>query len=319
MERRPSWRRERIRGGQGFLFAPWQQFRPMEGQPREYFDPVKMAELQGSIEEVGQLTAVKVKRIDRDRQGRIYELIDGERRWRICRELKRNVKFVIDEVTDGDEHYLFSAISNFGNAEHPMMEKARALERVRQMPKFKDLTPVKEQVRRLARAFARSDGWVYQHLRLLSLHEDVQARLDPTLPKEQQISFSVAVSLCSVPHDEQVALLERITHGSLDMRQSRALINDHVRSGYHSGGGQQAGGRKRKPSDDLQILRNFLKRVNVQSAIILATDAENVQKMLGGRSATEKSEISAGVDKCILNLQKMKALLEKAIKPVEKP
>ncbi len=289
----------------------------MEGQPREFFDPVKMAELKGSIEEVGQLNPVKARRIDRDRQGRIYELIDGERRWRTCSELKRNVKLVIDEVADENEQYLFSAVSNFGSAEHPMMEKARALERVRQMPQFKDLTPVKEQVRRLARAFARSDAWVYQHLRLLSLHEDVQARLDPMLPKEQQISFSVAVSLCSVPRDEQVDLLGRITRESLDMRQSRALINDHVRSGYHSGGGQTSG-RKRKPSDDLQILRNFLKRVNVQSAIILATDEDGVQKMLGGRSAAEKGEISAGVDKCILNLQKMKVLLEKAIRPAKK-
>ena len=308
-------KKQKAEGELGFLFVPWQQIRPMEGQPREFFDPVKMAELQGSIEEVGQLNPVKAKRIEPDRQGRIYELIDGERRWRICCALKRNVKLVIDEVADEDEHYLVSAVSNFGHADHPMMEKARAIERVRQMPRFSDLHPVAEQVRRLARVFARSDAWVYQHLRLLSLHADVQARLDPALPKEEQLSFSVAVSLSGVSREKQLILLKRIVEERLDMRQSRAIINEHVRGSSHNKGQL---GRKRKPSDDLQILRNFLKRVNVQTSIILTTASDDVHKMLAGRSAAEKKEIADGVRTGLAKLQQLKTMLDTAIRPSKK-
>lgn len=56
---------------------------PDPEQPREYFDPAQMAETKNSINLMGQQQAGQVFKLPNGR----YKLIDGERRFRICREL----------------------------------------------------------------------------------------------------------------------------------------------------------------------------------------------------------------------------------------
>ena len=64
--------------GSYFAELPLAAITPNPRQPREVFDEDAMAELVGSVREVGLLQPIVVRPAGPDR----YELIMGERRWR---------------------------------------------------------------------------------------------------------------------------------------------------------------------------------------------------------------------------------------------
>ena len=53
------------------------------GQPRKYFDPVKLEQLKDSIEKHGVLEPILVRPTSDGK----YETVSGERRWRCCKEI----------------------------------------------------------------------------------------------------------------------------------------------------------------------------------------------------------------------------------------
>ena len=55
------------------------------GQPRKYFDPVKLEQLKTSIEKHGVLEPILV----RPASDGLYETVSGERRWRCCKEINK--------------------------------------------------------------------------------------------------------------------------------------------------------------------------------------------------------------------------------------
>lgn len=75
---------ETTRGKNEFMIDP-RNIEVVEGfNGREFFDRAELEKLKGSIKENGVVTPIEVKKIrGTDR----YQLIDGERRWRVCMEL----------------------------------------------------------------------------------------------------------------------------------------------------------------------------------------------------------------------------------------
>ncbi|MGF1523870.1 MAG: ParB/RepB/Spo0J family partition protein [Leptolyngbyaceae cyanobacterium] len=83
------------------------------GQPRKYFDPIKLERLKASIEKHGVLEPILV----RHATDGLYETVSGERRWRCCRDLGRptilaSIKSLNDE--DALEVALIATIHSEG-------------------------------------------------------------------------------------------------------------------------------------------------------------------------------------------------------------
>src|SRR5690348_16594308 len=67
-------------GGAYFDEIPVDAISPNPRQPRQIFDDDALAELAESIDVVGLLQPIVVRRVDAGR----YEIVMGERRWRAC-------------------------------------------------------------------------------------------------------------------------------------------------------------------------------------------------------------------------------------------
>jgi ParB/RepB/Spo0J family partition protein len=106
--------------------------RPLPGQPRDYFDPSGMDKLEKSIREVGQIQCGLVRRVPEDALI-THELLDGERRWRVCSRIS-TVQYRAIEVDIDDEAapFIVAAIANFNRADHTPLEIAMAIEKLHQ-------------------------------------------------------------------------------------------------------------------------------------------------------------------------------------------
>jgi ParB family transcriptional regulator, chromosome partitioning protein len=81
---------------------------PSVFQPRRYFDPEALLELQESIQQLGILEPLVVRELGKDQ----YDLIAGERRWRCAKTLGlEKVPIVIVELSD-EEAYLAALHDN---------------------------------------------------------------------------------------------------------------------------------------------------------------------------------------------------------------
>lgn len=86
--------------GATFAHLPVESIRPNARQPRTVFDEADLAELVGSIREIGVLQPIVVRPTDEPDQ---YELIMGERRWRASQEAGLGaIPAIIRETEDGD-------------------------------------------------------------------------------------------------------------------------------------------------------------------------------------------------------------------------
>ncbi|MFF3665413.1 ParB/RepB/Spo0J family partition protein [Microtetraspora malaysiensis] len=108
------------------------------GQPREHFDEAKLQELALSISKLGLLQPIAVRTSDvdpkgRDKAGRRYTLIMGERRWRAAQiagltKMKCLVHFGVE---DGDPETLAKAVAeNVGRADMTPIEEAKGFDRL---------------------------------------------------------------------------------------------------------------------------------------------------------------------------------------------
>lgn len=96
--------------------------------PREYFDPVEMAELQEGIRAVGVIEPIVVRPMpDSD----LYEIVAGERRWRAAKNVfgdAYDMPVVIKEVSDAGAEAM-ALIENHHRAAMSPAEEARVARR----------------------------------------------------------------------------------------------------------------------------------------------------------------------------------------------
>lgn len=187
------------------LSVPLTLVRPFADQPRHHFCNVRLLELAGSIKEIGQLMPVEVRQLEQpDEAGRVYELIDGQRRWHACQIAGlSHIRLTVTEVVNPEAQFARSIVSNFGRADHTPMEICRALCRLRDG----GLTQAA-----MAKMLGRNQVWVSNHMLLAELAPSVQELLHPDHP--QRIGLKTAVMLASVPPDLQVMLARKIIANS---------------------------------------------------------------------------------------------------------
>ena len=144
---------------------PVESIVPNPRQPRQVFDEDALAELAASIEAVGLLQPVVVRRTMRGQ----YELIMGERRWRACQLAGIDVIPAIVRETSDDDLLRDALIENLHREQLNPLEEAAAYQQL-----LDDFAATHDE---LARRIGRSRPHISNTIRLLNLPPAVQKRV----------------------------------------------------------------------------------------------------------------------------------------------
>ncbi|MDN5893642.1 MAG: ParB/RepB/Spo0J family partition protein [Nocardioides sp.] len=209
-----------------FAELPTASIRPNDRQPRQVFEEEAMAELVHSINEVGLLQPVVVRRTGVD----AYELIMGERRWRATQEAGMETIPAIVRQTGDDDMLRDALLENLHRAELNPLEEAAAYAQL-----LEDFGCTHDE---LAQRIGRSRPQISNTLRLMKLSPAVQRRVAAGV-----LSAGHARSLLSVEDgDVQDRLAQRVVSEGISVRglEEIVTVGDHGARGGRSA--------RRKPS-----------------------------------------------------------------------
>lgn len=141
------------------------QIEPNIDQPRKNFDEEKIAELANSIKENGLIQPIVVSK-----EGELYKIIAGERRWRAARMAGlTTVPVYVKEEIKGQKLLELALIENLQRQDLNAIEEANAYQSL-----IAEYGMTQEQV---AEAIGKSRPKVANSVRLLSLDKRVQEML----------------------------------------------------------------------------------------------------------------------------------------------
>lgn len=195
--------------GATFAHLPVESIRPNSRQPRTVFDEADLAELVGSIREIGVLQPIVVRPTDEPDR---YELIMGERRWRASQEAGLGaIPAIIRETEDGD--LLRDALlENLHRSALNPLEEAAAYRQL-----LDDFGCTHEE---LAVRISRSRPQISNTLRLLKLPPLVQRRVAAGV-----LSAGHARALLGLPDGAQIErLAQRIVAEGLSVRATEEIV-----------------------------------------------------------------------------------------------
>lgn len=154
--------------GAHFAEVPVDQIRPNPRQPRTVFDEEELAELVGSIQEIGVLQPVVVRPTGED-GGPRYELIMGERRWRATTQAGLTTIPAIIRETEDHDLLRDALLENLHRSQLNPLEEAAAYQQL-----IEDFDLTHEQV---AERVGKSRSAITNTLRLLGLPPSIQRLL----------------------------------------------------------------------------------------------------------------------------------------------
>lgn len=279
------------------VLIPRASIRPFQNQPRKFFSKTELNNLAESIGEMGQLVPVQVKALTPG-AGHDYELIDGQRRWHACDIAKvSHMRAIVVDVRDEDEQFAMSVIANFGRVDHDHVETALAIERIQRSGKS---------VEQIAKIFAKSLPWVYQHLKVLKLAPAIRALMTQAVPEDERLIFSSALLLADLPLDVQ----EKTAAVIMKKRMGFAEVKSLVRKRAASMG--LSVGAKRTPNKDYVILRTFVGRVRREAEALLSMGRQDFEKMFASRDRSEHAGMIKKLDACMESVQLLRDTVQKS-------
>ncbi len=279
------------------LDIPINEIRPFPNQPRTEFDNQALTELKGSIAEIGQQQAITVRKIT---DGEFeYELIDGERRYRACVELKKtHMRAIVEIVNSNVEQFMKSVVANFCREGHTPLETAHALnEMVNSYLEENDNPEVTEQmaIEYVMKICGKSVTWVRQHLGLLKLCKEVREYLS-----EKKISFQVATALINFQSEFQIVIAKHIILHDLSQKRALQYIRDNASTKTLTNRG-----RKRSPSQDYKIINTFLTNLGENLSGILNTDNKKFEAMFENRTIKHLSEFVESLEEAQKDMEQL--------------
>ncbi len=181
---------------------------PNQAQPRKDFDETELHELAQSVGRDGILQPVAVRPID----GKHYELIAGERRWRAAQAAGlMRMPAVIMEVSD-DRMLELALIENIQRAGLNPIEEANAYQTL-----MHDLGLTQEE---LAERVSKSRATIANFVRLLNLPLEVQHYV-----KTGELNAGHAKALAGLTRtDLQVELAHQVARRNLSVRDTERLV-----------------------------------------------------------------------------------------------
>jgi ParB family transcriptional regulator, chromosome partitioning protein len=195
-------------GGAYFDEIPVDAISPNPRQPRQIFDDEALTELAASIDVVGLLQPIVVRRVD----ARRYEIVMGERRWRACQRADlATVPAIVRQTADTD--LLRNAlIENLHRQQLNPLEEASAYQQL-----LDDFEATHEE---LAHRIGRSRPHITNTIRLLNLPPAVQRRVAAGV-----LSAGHARALLGLEDpNAQVQLAQRIVAEGLSVRAVEEIV-----------------------------------------------------------------------------------------------
>src|SRR5262250_2441047 len=181
---------------------------PNPRQPRHSFDEDALDELAASIQEVGLLQPVVVRRVMPGR----YELIMGERRWRACQRAGLEHVPAIVRGTPDDELLREALMENLHREQLNPLDEAAAYQQL-----LDDFSVTHDE---LARKVGKSRPHISNTIRLLQLPPDVQRRVAAGV-----LSAGHARALLALADpQEQDRLAHRIVAEGLSVREVEEIV-----------------------------------------------------------------------------------------------
>jgi chromosome partitioning protein len=190
------------------FLCPIEQVFPRDGQPRQFFDPERMAELTASIKDRGLIEPIVVRRLAADR----YEIVAGERRWRACKEAGlREIQVIVKDL-NASEAFELALIENIQREDLNAIELAEAYQRL-----VHEFGYTHDQLAELVR---KSRAAISNTMRLLRLPARVR-----DLVLKGELTEGHARPLLGLDDDEQIErAAESIHRDKLTVRQAEALV-----------------------------------------------------------------------------------------------
>lgn len=205
--------------------------RPNADQPRSYFAEAAMEELVQSIKANGIVQPIVVRQ-----QGKSYEIVAGERRWRAAQRAGLSkLPVVVKDVSD-DKLLELALIENIQRHDLNPIEEAKAYR------KLIDSMGFTQEV--LASRVGKDRTFIANYMRLLKLPADIQ-----NLVAEDKLSVGHARALLSIDNaDAQRQMARKIIEQSLSVRETEKAVK-------RVANGAEAGAEKKpKPKADANML-----------------------------------------------------------------
>ncbi|HOT95675.1 MAG TPA: ParB/RepB/Spo0J family partition protein [bacterium] len=195
---------------QGVQMIAVARIAPNPFQPREKFDPERLAELKQSIAEKGLVQPVTVRPY-----GNGYQLIAGERRLRAVSELGiTQIPAYILTVETDEEMLELAIIENIHREDLNAIDVANGYKRL-----IEECKLTQEEV---AVKVGKDRTSVTNFLRLLKLPRRIQESV-----QSNEISFGHARALLSLgSSEEQLALWKKIISGNLSVRKVEEMVRE---------------------------------------------------------------------------------------------
>ena len=186
---------------------PIQQIEPNPLQPRNAFDPAKLAELSQSIQVNGIIQPLIVRR-----HGNGYQLVAGERRWRAAKIAGlAEVPVVVQELSDAKVMEV-ALIENIQREDLNPLEVALAFQHL-----IVELDLSHEEV---GRRTGKDRSTITNMLRILRLPADLQLML-----AERRLSLGQAKAIMALPDDDmQREVAEKAVAQGMSVRQVEQLV-----------------------------------------------------------------------------------------------
>lgn len=177
--------------------------RPSPRQPRQTFDLVALAELEGSVRELGVLVPIIVRPIAGTDEA--FELIAGERRWRAAAAARLTTIPALVRDVDDKSSLEFAIVENLQRQDLDPLEEAMGLQHLMDEYRFTQES--------LAERIGKSRPAVANALRLLALSDSIK-----TLLRAGTLSAGHARALLAIEPETRELVAGRIEREGLTVR-----------------------------------------------------------------------------------------------------
>jgi ParB family chromosome partitioning protein len=275
-------------------------FQPDPDQPRQEFSPEAITALGKSLLEYGQVIPILAFQ---DEEGRRI-IIDGESRWRACREMKISNIYDITVKNLKLDKFLISTICNLSREGHTYVDQARAVSKTlsiieRTTKKSGEKLSRDEIIRKIADGYGKSTAWVYQRLSISRLGPNTHKLL-----REEKITLSVAVEVSKADDQaEQFKMAQEIVTRRMSAKAAICYVKERIKKHNLSSITRKT---ERSPKDDYRILRSFANRTIDDSNIILSWGPGKIIGLFYNREDKDKKMIVERLDRAIAKLKKIR-------------
>lgn len=242
---------------------------PNPYQPRATFDEESIAELAQSIQQVGLLQPLLVRKVDDG-----YELVAGERRLRAVTSLgMEKVACIVQQDIEDESSAMMALIENLQREDLHYLEEAQCYQKL-----LETYGLTQEE---LANRLGKSQSSIANKLRLLKLSDEVKAAMT-----EKRLSERHARALLKLTDDKQrLDAVERIAEKGLSVKETEQMVEKTLNKAYD----EKQDGAKPRPKL-MRIVRDYRLFMNT------INQAVNQLRESGMMVEVEQSDRADGVD-----------------------